>query len=96
MTTSLETSSPQRCCCRRRSLRWQPKARRFAGPRIGPVPVEFILFALVLAGVAMLHLHALKIALGGAVTIALYKLLFSPFKTGAGLGGLVCTWATSG
>ena len=60
----------------------------FAGPRIGPVPVEFILFALVLAGVAMVHLHALKIAIGGALTIALYKLLFSPFKTGAGLGGL--------
>jgi Na+/H+ antiporter NhaD/arsenite permease-like protein len=60
----------------------------FAGPRIGPVPVEFILFALVLAGVAMVHLHALKIAIGGALTVALYKLLFSPFKTGAGLGGL--------
>ena len=60
----------------------------FAGPRIGPVPVEFILFGLVLAGVAMVHLHALKIAIGGAVTIAVYKLLFSPFKTGAGLGGL--------
>ena len=43
---------------------------------------------LVLAGVAMLHLHALKIAMGGAVVIALYKLLFSPFKTGAGLAGL--------
>ena len=60
----------------------------FAGPRVGPVPVEFILFGLVLAGVAMLHLHALKIAMGGAFTIALYKLLFSPFKTGAGVAGL--------
>jgi Na+/H+ antiporter NhaD/arsenite permease-like protein len=64
------------------------EAQPFAGPRIGPVPVEFILFGLVLAGVAMLHLHALKIAMGGAFTIALYKLLFSPFKTGAGLTGL--------
>ena len=63
-------------------------ATPFGGPRIGPVPVEFILFALVLGGVAMLHLHALKIAIGGALTIAVYKLLFSPFKTGAGLGGL--------
>ncbi len=60
----------------------------FAGPRIGPVPMEFILFALVLAGVAMLHLHALKIAMVGAVGIAVYKLLFSPFKTGSGVGGL--------
>jgi len=62
-------------------------AQPFSGPRIGPVPVEFILFGLVLAGVAMLHLHALKIAIGGAFTIALYKMLFSPFKSGAGLAG---------
>jgi Na+/H+ antiporter NhaD/arsenite permease-like protein len=62
-------------------------AQPFSGPRIGPVPVEFILFGLVLAGVAMLHLHALKIAMGGAFTIALYKMLFSPFKSGAGLAG---------
>jgi Na+/H+ antiporter NhaD/arsenite permease-like protein len=60
----------------------------FTGPRVGPVPVEFILFAMVLAGVALLHRHALKMAVGGAITIAIYKLLFSPFKTGAGLGGL--------
>jgi Na+/H+ antiporter NhaD/arsenite permease-like protein len=60
----------------------------FAGPHVGPVPVEFILFALVLAGVAFLHLHSLKIAMGGAVVIALYKLLVSPFKTGPGLAGL--------
>jgi Na+/H+ antiporter NhaD/arsenite permease-like protein len=58
-----------------------------AGPGIGPVPLEFIFFALVLAGVAMLHLHALKIATGGAMVIALYKILFSPFKAGAGVAG---------
>jgi Na+/H+ antiporter NhaD/arsenite permease-like protein len=60
----------------------------FAGPRVGSIPVEFILFAAVLGGVAMLHLHALKIAIGGAIGIALYKTLLSPFKTGAGLSGL--------
>jgi Na+/H+ antiporter NhaD/arsenite permease-like protein len=58
-----------------------------SGPSLGPVPLEFIFFALVLAGVALLHLHALKIAVGGALAIALYKILFSPFKTGAGIGG---------
>jgi Na+/H+ antiporter NhaD/arsenite permease-like protein len=61
----------------------------FAGPSIGPVPVEFILFACVLAGVALFHHHTLRIAVGGAVVIALYKMLLSPFKTGAGLGGFV-------
>jgi Na+/H+ antiporter NhaD/arsenite permease-like protein len=57
------------------------------GPTIGPVPVEFALFACVLIGVAAFHHHTLRIALGGAIVIALYKLLFSPFKTGAGIGG---------
>ena len=59
----------------------------FSGPAIGPVPVEFILFACVLTGVALFHHHTLRIALGGAIVIALYKIVFSPFKTGAGLGG---------
>jgi hypothetical protein len=57
------------------------------GQSIGPVPVEFLLFAVVLAGVALFHLHALKIAIGGALVIAGYKVLLSPFKTGAGLAG---------
>ncbi|HEX6721603.1 MAG TPA: citrate transporter [Burkholderiaceae bacterium] len=59
----------------------------FGGPAIGPVPVEFILFALVLMGVALWHRHTLRIALTGAIVIALYKIVFSPFKTGAGLPG---------
>ena len=59
----------------------------FHGPAIGPVPVEFILFACVLAGVALFHHHTLRTALGGAIVIALYKIVFSPFKTGAGVSG---------
>ena len=51
--------------------------------------IEFIFFACVLAGVALFHRHTLPIALGGALLIALYKVLFSPFKTGAGLAGLL-------
>jgi Na+/H+ antiporter NhaD/arsenite permease-like protein len=61
----------------------------FAGPSVGPVPVEFILFACVLAGVALFHHYTLRVAVGGMVVIALYKMLMSPFKTGAGLGGFV-------
>lgn len=60
-----------------------------AGPMWGPVPLEFIFFAAVLAGVAMAHAQALKIAAGGALFIALYKVLQSPFDTGPGLAGLV-------
>jgi Na+/H+ antiporter NhaD/arsenite permease-like protein len=63
-------------------------AAGFAGPHIGPVPLEFIFFACVLIGVALFHLHAMRIAVGGAIGIALYKMLLSPFNTGSGLTGL--------
>ena len=61
----------------------------FSGPAIGPVPVEFVLFAGVLLGVALFHNATLPIALGGALVIALYKIALSPFKSGSGLGGFV-------
>ncbi len=51
------------------------------------IPVEFILFGCVLAGVALFHHHTLPIALGGAVAIALYKIFASPFASGAGVAG---------
>ena len=57
--------------------------------KIGPVPLEFILFALVLAGVALFHAHTLRTALIGVVVIALYKIAFSPFRYGAGAAGFV-------
>ncbi len=53
------------------------------------IPVEFVLFACVLLGVALFHHFTLPIALTGAVVIALYKISLSPFATGAGLGGFV-------
>jgi Na+/H+ antiporter NhaD/arsenite permease-like protein len=52
------------------------------------VPVEFILFAITLAGVALFHHHTLRVALAGLAAITLYKLFFAGFKTGPGLGGL--------
>ena len=51
------------------------------------MPVEFLLFGAVLVGVALFHRHTMRIAVGGAIVIALYKILLSPFKTGAGLAG---------
>jgi Na+/H+ antiporter NhaD/arsenite permease-like protein len=53
------------------------------------IPIEFVLFGLVLAGVAALHRRALVIAASGALAIALYKLLFSSFASGPGLTGLL-------
>ncbi len=52
------------------------------------VPADFILFALTLAGVALFHHHTLGVALAGLGVIVLYKLGFTGFKTGPGLGGL--------
>jgi Na+/H+ antiporter NhaD/arsenite permease-like protein len=73
-------------------------AMAFSGPTLGPVPVEFILFALVLLGVALFHDHTMKVALTGAVVIALYKIVFSPFAHGAGVAGfgvhLTHEWVT--
>ena len=60
-----------------------------AGPMIGPMPLDFLLFACVLAGVALWHKHALKVAVGGAIVIALYKILIAGFKTGEGVPGFI-------
>lgn len=55
---------------------------------IGSVPVEFVLFALVLAGVAFWHGHSLRVAVIGAIAIAVYKLAFASFAEGTGVSGL--------
>ena len=52
-------------------------------------PVEFLLFGLTLAGVALFHRYTLQVALAGLAAITLYKLGFTGFKAGPGLGGLV-------
>ncbi|MCG6203511.1 citrate transporter [Rhodopseudomonas sp. HC1] len=52
------------------------------------IPLDFILFALTLLGVAIFHRHTLAIALAGLATITTTKLVFSGFKTGTGLLGL--------
>ncbi len=51
------------------------------------IPVDFILFALTLLGVALFHRHTLPVALIGLATIIVHKLIFTGFKFGAGLGG---------
>ncbi len=57
-------------------------------PALFGIPVDFILFALTLIGVAVFHHHTLQVALTGLATIVVYKLAFTGFKTGAGLAGL--------
>jgi Na+/H+ antiporter NhaD/arsenite permease-like protein len=52
------------------------------------IPVDFILFALTLLGVALFHHKTLQVALTGLAAIIVYKLVFTGFKHGAGLAGL--------
>ncbi len=51
------------------------------------IPVDFILFALTLLGVALFHHHTLPVALTGLAAIIVYQLVFTGFKYGAGVDG---------
>jgi Na+/H+ antiporter NhaD/arsenite permease-like protein len=55
----------------------------------GPVPIEFILFALTLVGVAVFHNRTLRVGLLGLLALVLYKLAFTGFSGGPGFAGLV-------
>lgn len=55
---------------------------------IGPVPVDFILFALTLLGVAVFHHRVFTVALTGLTAILAWKFLVVGFKHGAGIAGL--------
>ena len=54
---------------------------------LGPVPVDFLLFAAILAGIAFFQDQTFRVAVGGLVVVALYKILFTGFNQGAGIAG---------
>jgi Na+/H+ antiporter NhaD/arsenite permease-like protein len=56
---------------------------------LASIPLEFILFACTLLGVAMFHRHALAVAASGLVVIAVFKLATTGFHEGPGLPGLL-------
>jgi Na+/H+ antiporter NhaD/arsenite permease-like protein len=64
------------------------------------IPIDFILFALTLLGVALFHHHTLYVALAGLATITLFKLAFGDFGGNPGLPGLATLlgheWVTLG
>ena len=76
---------------RREEKRQRPRRTRASPASIMPalgIPFDFVLFALTLLGVALLHHHALQgRPIGGALAITLYQLLVTGFKAGAGVGG---------
>jgi Na+/H+ antiporter NhaD/arsenite permease-like protein len=56
------------------------------------IPVDFILFALTLLGVALFHHHTFYVALTGLLVITLYKLGFGDFSGVTGTAGLIGLW----
>jgi Na+/H+ antiporter NhaD/arsenite permease-like protein len=57
-------------------------------PVVAGIPVDFILFAGVLAGVALFHHHTLRVAVVGLAVITVYKLIWSPFHGVPAFSGL--------
>ncbi|MDQ2961981.1 MAG: citrate transporter [Pseudomonadota bacterium] len=56
-------------------------------PALGAIPIDFLLFAAALAGIALFHHYTLPIAVGGLIVISLWKIGFSPFTEGDGVAG---------
>ena len=54
---------------------------------VSEIPIEFVLFALTLAGVAFFHRQTMKVALTGLAAISGYKIGFKEFKGGPGIAG---------
>ena len=54
---------------------------------LGPVPVDFILFAAILAGIAFFQNSTFRVAVTGLVVVTLYKVFFTGFNYGPGLAG---------
>ena len=53
------------------------------------VPLDFILFGLILLGVAVFHHHTLRVAVSGLVIVTAYKLAFGDFSGTPGTAGLL-------
>ena len=58
-------------------------------PVLFGVPVDFLLFAMTLIGVALFHHKTLHVALTGLSVVTLYNVFIGSFREGAGLAGLV-------
>jgi Na+/H+ antiporter NhaD/arsenite permease-like protein len=57
-------------------------------PAVAGIPIDFLLFAATLAGVALFHHYTLYVALTGLASITAYKLAVTGFKAGPGIAGL--------
>jgi Na+/H+ antiporter NhaD/arsenite permease-like protein len=58
-------------------------------PDLFGIPFEFVLFGVMLVGVALFHRHALAISVGGLLAVLCYQAFVSAFPTGSGGGALL-------
>ena len=58
-------------------------------PELFGIPIEFLLFAATLGGVALFHRRTFEVALAGLAVIVLYKVALTGFRTGPGMPGLL-------
>jgi Na+/H+ antiporter NhaD/arsenite permease-like protein len=56
---------------------------------LGPVPLDFVLFALILAGIAFFHNQTFRVAVTGLAVVTLYKIAFTGFSQGPGIAGFI-------
>jgi Na+/H+ antiporter NhaD/arsenite permease-like protein len=59
---------------------------------LGPVPLDFILFACVLLGIALFHHYTFQVAVSGLVVISLYKGLVTGTSHAAGFAGVAAVF----
>ena len=60
-----------------------------SGPTPFGIPLEFVLFALMLLGIALFHNRALAISVAGLLVILAYEAVVTGFPTGRGVDALV-------
>ena len=59
---------------------------------LGPVPLDFVLFACVLLGIALFHHFTFQVAVSGLVVISLYKGLVTGTSHAAGFAGVAAVF----
>ena len=84
----------RRCRAIQAALIWALPAYAMAAPAGEPpvffgIPVDFLLFAATLLGVALFHHHTLRVAVTGLAAIVAYQFLVTGFRTGPGIDGFV-------
>jgi Na+/H+ antiporter NhaD/arsenite permease-like protein len=59
------------------------------GPTLFGVPIEFLMFATVLLGIALFHKRAMTITLAGLAAVLIYETFVTAYPTGTGLDALI-------